>query len=372
MDKKKTINIDLTNANKDFQMASIQDADLLRIKCYATHEGKNANGTIFPRKILLSCYRTFIDKPVWLVPDLNLHPSDHGYDFKRQKFDDKKRINVGHIVDAYPVAVYGDGVIDECYEGYKQRANAGEYELRIICELVVYKMYFNDISETLKNLHNTEGLSFSMESLVDYIEGKNKERICTDIHFTGLAIVDEPAFAHSKSIAVAQKQKEEKNMDYEKAYKDLLEKYNALKAKVDGKEKEKKDKENASLKEELAGAKDSLAETKEELASVKTELAEAQSKIETLNTYKEKVEIAEKEALGKERAEKLAKLGVVKEATDLAALNKEDFADMLVEAAENFKPNTEVEVANNSIGTPFIKTGKQSQAEILKEFLGIE
>jgi hypothetical protein len=45
---------------------------------------------------------------------------------------------------------------------------------------------------------------------------------------------------------------------------------------------------------------------------------------------------------------------------------------MLVEAAENFKPNTEVEVANNSIGTPFIKTGKQSQAEILKEFLGIE
>ena len=94
MNKNKTINIDLTSANKDFQMASIQDADLLRIKCYATHEGKNANGTIFPRKILLSCYRTFIDKPVWLVPDLNLHPSDHGYDFKRQKFDEKKRINV--------------------------------------------------------------------------------------------------------------------------------------------------------------------------------------------------------------------------------------------------------------------------------------
>ena len=129
--------------------------------------------------------------------------------------------------------------------------------------------------------------------------------------------------------------------------------------------------ENASLKEELAGAKDSLAETKEELASVKTELAEAHSTIETLNTYKEKVEVAEKEALGKERVEKLAKLGVTKEATELAGLDKEAFADMLVEAAENFKPNVET-ASDNSIGTPFIKTGKKSQADVLKEFLGIE
>ena len=112
MNNNKEIEINLTDAKKNFEFASINDADLLRIKAYAATEGENLNGTVFPRKILFLAYRTFVDKPVIIVPNRDDLPTGHGYDFKKETFDINKRKNIGHITDAYPVLVneYGDAI----------------------------------------------------------------------------------------------------------------------------------------------------------------------------------------------------------------------------------------------------------------------
>lgn len=347
MDKQNTIDINLTDAKSKIELASIQDADLMRIRAYAVTEGKNLNGTIFPRKILFMSYRTFIDKPVIIVPSNNDLPTGHAYDMKKGTFDISKRKNIGHIVDAYPVLVDSNGEYVEAYsiEDLDQHPDS---ELRIMVDMVIYKNYFAEMSEKLELLHNSGGLSFSMESVISAIKTEDNGKVATDISFTGLAIVDTPAFVNSKSIEVAEK--EENNiMDYEKAYNELLEKYNALKAKVDGQNKDKKEKENAELTEQLTS-------TKEELATVKTELAEANATIDSLKPFKEQVENAEKQKLGEERAAKLKKLNVEKDATELAEMSKEQFADVLVEAAENFKPTVEVASKNEDISANFHET----------------
>lgn len=328
MDNSKEIELNLTNAQKDFEFASIYDADLLRIKAYAVTEGRNLNGTIFPRKILFLAYKTFIDKPVIIVPNKDDLPTGHGYDFKNNTFDINKRKNIGHIVDAYPVLVDDNGEVEQVYDAEQLDANPDK-ELRIVVDAVIYKNYYSDIAEKLQYLHSVGNLSLSMESIINAINTDDDGKVATDISFTGLAIVDTPAFVNSKSIALAEK--EEENMDFEKEYNELLVKYNSLKENAEVKAKEEKD----ALATEVASVK-------EELAKAKTELAEANATIETLKPYKEKVEVAEKEALGNERAEKLKKLGVEKDATELAEMTKEQFADELIEAAENYKPEVEV------------------------------
>ena len=87
MNNNKEIEINLTDAKKNFEFASINDADLLRIKAYAVTEGENLNGTVFPRKILFLAYRTFVDKPVIIVPNRDDLPTGHGYDFKKEQIE---------------------------------------------------------------------------------------------------------------------------------------------------------------------------------------------------------------------------------------------------------------------------------------------
>ena len=312
---KELFEIDLTKQNNKFELASQEDADLMRIICYATTEGKNLNNVIFPRDVLLSSYKTFIDKPVVIVPSANLNPSSHGYDYRKQAFDNNKRINIGHITNAYPVIVNANGDITTLNN---DDYNDIDGEVRIVAETVVYKQYFGDITNRLQFLHNIGDLSFSMEAIVNCDTFDDGTRVCTDIVFTGLAIVDNPAFVNSKSIIVAEEM-EEHLMDFEKMYNDLKADYDTLVA-------------NNTANEEMANE---LAEVKTELAEVKGQLAEANSTIESLKPYKEKVEIAEKEALGKERASKLAKFGVEVENTiELAEKTANEFADMLCEAAD--------------------------------------
>ena len=334
MDNTKEIELNLTNVQKEVEFASIEDADLLRIRAYAVTEGENLNGTIFPRKILFLAYKTFIDKPVVIVPNKDDLPTGHGYDFKKNTFDINKRKNIGHIVNAFPVLVDQNGEYIEVY-GVEDLNNYPDRELRIIVDAVIYKNYYSDIVDKLQYLHNTGSLSLSMESVISAINTEDNGKVATDVSFTGLAIVDKPAFVNSKSIALAEKEEEE--MDYEKAYNELLEKYNALKEEAECKGSDKKKKKSNSEEENAE-----VTNIKEELAGVKAELAEANATIESLKPFKEKVEVAEKKALGEERAEKLKKLGVEKDATELAELTKEQFADELIVAAENFKPVVEV------------------------------
>lgn len=357
MENLKHVDIDLTKGKRDIELASLHDADLMRITCYATTEGENLNGTIFPRKILMSSYASFIDKPLVIVPDKFNNPTTHGFDFKNRTFDLEKRKHIGHITNAFPVMVSENGEIFRIW-GMEELdfEEYAECELRIVTELVVYKNYFNDIAERLEFLHSVDNLSFSMEALVNAYDTNDGGKVCTDIMFTGLAIVDDPAFVSAKSIEVSEK--EENDMEFKEMYEAEKAKNEALIA------------EKTSVETELASVKEEVASTKEELANVKTELAEVKAENESLKPFKEKVEFAEKEELGKARLAKLEKLGVKDlDAMELAEKTKEEFADMLVEAAENYVP----EVASNqdnSIGLPNHNTGMKSNKDKLIEILG--
>lgn len=332
MEKENSINIDLTSddLNEEVIMAAVEDADLLKIKCYAVHEGKNGNGLIMLREVLLNSYRTLIDKPVVIEPDKNDFPLKHGYDYKTKQFNHDKRKTIGHVVDAYPVIVKQDGTVVNVYDIEDTNEVAGE--LRIVTQLVVYKQYYPNIVERIKFLHNVDNLSFSIEAITRVINADDNTRVASQAGFTALAIVDVPAFEHSKSIEVAAKEDngmEELQAKFEQALADKV----ALETNV------------ANLETELASVKDENVSLKEELANTKVEVASLQTEKENivaeLTPYKEKVELAAKEALGKERAAKLSKLGVEKDATELASMSKEDFADLVLNTVENASVNIE-------------------------------
>ena len=355
MDKEKLI--DLTKQDAQFELASVQDVDLMKILCFATHEGENVNGTIFPPKVLINCYRTFIDKPVVIVPDKFNNPTGHGFDYDKQEFQNDKRVNVGHIVDAYPVVVLADDEMVRVWEASDlDNEDLKDGELRIVTELVIYKHYLYDIAERLKLLHEIGDLSFSMESVVDAYTTEDGGKVCTDISFTGLAIVDKPAFVRAKSIEVAGQKEDEEAMEFKEMYETEKAKNETLIA------------EKAVVDEELENTKTELASVKEQLADSKAEVATANAQIEALKPYKEKVETAEKEALGKERVAKLEKFGVKDlDAMELAEMSKDEFADKLIEAAENFKVEVAEQNQHDSIGVPFHDTNMKSDFEKLAE-----
>lgn len=317
MDKEQVIiNVDLTTKD-NIELSSVISADLMYVRAFATHEGINANNIRFKRETLLKSYKTLIDKPVVLVADRNNLPTGHGYSYATKTFDENKRKYIGHITNAFPVIVDDEDVVhtlaEECGE-----IEAPNGEMRICVDFVVYKYYLTEIAERLEFLHNIGDFNFSIESKTFGNTEVDGIRECEDILFTGLAVVANPAFPHSQSITVAE-EKEEHLMDFEKMYNDLKADYDALVA---------ANTQNEELSNELA-------EVKTELAEVKGQLNQANATIETLNVYKEKVEVAEKEALGKQRAEKLAKFGVVVENTiELAEKSANEFADMLCEAAD--------------------------------------
>lgn len=360
-----TKTLDLTKKETQFELASVQDVDLMKILCFATHEGRNENGTIFPPKVLMSTYRTFIDKPVVIVPDSFNNPTTHGYDYKNKKFMNDKRVNIGHVVNAYPVMVKPNGEMFEIFSveelGLEQ---CEDCELRIVAELVIYKHYMYDIAERLKLLHELGNLSFSMESVVDAYETDDGDRVCTDISFTGLAIVDKPAFVRAKSIEVAGQKEDEDFMEFKEMYEaevarnaELAEQIKTLNA------------EKESLQSDIDNLNTEIAETKEELANSKAETATALAEVESLKPFKEQVEVAEKEALGKERVAKLEKFGAKDlDANELAEMSKEEFADKLVEAAENIT----IEVAeekNKTIGVPKFDEGMSNDKDKLLSLL---
>ena len=351
------VNLDVVNFEFETENASVQDFDLMKIRCYGTHEGINANGVDFNRQILSHSYESFIDKPVIISADKSQMPTGHAYDYKKKKYLSNKRTQIGHIIHAYPVIVKADGTVERVWNDDDVERLDGEY--RIVCELVVYKHYFKDIADNLALLHLNHDLKFSMESIVDYVVGEDGIKRCTSIHFTGLAVVQNPAFERAISLMVAEE--EEETMDFEQMYNDLKSEHDeivAQKAVLDA-EKETWASEKSTLETELNASK-------EEAIGLKAELAEANATIEELNTYKEKVESAEKMAVGQERFDKLSKYcEPTKTVEELAELSKNEFVDILAEAVDNYKP-----VADNGYrGLPNANISTKSNQERLMEIL---
>lgn len=341
----KITEINLTQ-EKTIEFASITNFDQMHIKCFATTEGVNGNNTKFPRDVLLASYKSFIDQPVWIVPDKYGFPTGHGYDLNTAEFNKEVRKNIGHIKNAYPVVVGKDGQIADVSEMKTEDFPDGE--LRIITDLVISKFYFSEIAENLKYLHNINDLFFSMEALTKgHIDGYVKE--CSEINFTGLAIVSNPAFVNSTSIEIAQRKEEEKLVDFEEKYNALVKDYDTVVA------------ENKTLKENSNKAV-TLAT---ELADKQKELDTANATIAELEPYKEKVETAEKEALGKERAEKLAKVGVTTDSKELEDKTETEFAEMILAAVDKMKADEGAGNERNTSGVIFYDHSKHSDIDEL-------
>lgn len=370
--EKKEVKLDFTNNKTNYEFASMNDIDLMRIVCFAVEEGTNLNGLTFTREVLAKTYKTFVDKPLVLVPDDNNNPQGHGFDVLSKTFDKNARKYIGHITDAVLSIVDANGLIHTVYDyeilekeymGAERILPDGK--LRVSVECVVYQKYLQDFSSRIRALHESNELSFSMEASVDVIEQSDGTRLCVDALFTALAVVKEPACIVAKSIALAEK--EEADMEFEAKFNEEVAKNEILVA-----EKEELVKEVGELKElvaELEAIKEELAEIKLELVEKSTVLADKEVVIAELTPFKEKVEMAEKVALAQSRAEKLTKLGVtVEDNMELAEKSKDEFANLLLEAIENYKP----EATPSYQGLPVHKTGATTGKDELLEIFKVK
>ena len=342
------------STSQEIETASVDDQDLLRIRCFSVHEGLNENGTAIFRQVLLDNYRSFIDKPVVIVTDRNDKPTGHGYDFKNKRFIESKRRYVGHITNAFPCIVCEDGSVQDVTDIPERDYPKGEF--RIVCDLVIYKRYLGTLAETLANLHIDGKLKFSMESLMDAKVTPDGIKHCTNIHFTALAIVQFPAWRNCYSLEVAEK--EERSMDFEQLYKDEQEKNSVLVA------------EKAAVVTERDNLSEEVTRLKEELAETKGVIADKDAEIQSLTVYKNKVETAEKEAVGKERKERLEKYGETKySAEELAEMTKEDFVEALESAVDSYVPAAP-EVGEKIMGAFISESATKSKGARLAEILG--
>ncbi len=374
--EKNIVTIDLREKSR-VDVGSVKDSDLLNILCFATHEGINLNGTEFSRDILMKCYASFVDKPLVMVSSASGEPTGHGFNFLTRKFDEKDRKYVGHVKSATPCIVKADGGFTELSEvkDVSEFASA-EGEMRVMCELVVYKYYLNEVADTLVRLHNNGNLMFSMEGLMDCAISDDGIRHCTDIQFTGLAIVKKPAFENSYSLEVAEDEKEGGKMDYEKAYNDLKAKYDALLEKYNAlnggsKKEDKGEGSGGSGGSGGGGKKAGFAEIDaekytallEELASVKIEMAE-------LKPYKEAAIAAEKKAVGEKRHAKLEKIGYTEKGVDeLAEMSAVEYAELLEASIDTEKPAEKEVGEDNSVGVVFHNSGMKSDFDMLNGVL---
>ena len=386
----KEVNLNLLDNDK-FEIGSYDDADLMRVVCFGTHEGVNLNKTEFPREVLLNSYKSFIDKPLILLPNIFGKPTGHGFNFKTRSFDTKNRKFIGHIVDAKPCIVSGDSInIAEDGDDSVDFLNT-DGELRIICTAIVYKWYMAEFADTLERLHSEGDLKFSMEGIMDYKVSEDGVKHCTSINFTGLAVVQSPAFENSYSLEVAEDSNEGGKMDYEKAYNELKAKYDELLKKYNELKGGKKPQEDTKAKDKSGGGSGSggsgsggsgsggggkagCAEVDiEKYTEMAEKVAALTVKIAELEPYKEKVETAERHELGEKRHACLEKMGYTeKSATELAECTQEEYAELLENAINAKGSKTEAEVSeskNSEIGINFHNASSKTGIDMFNEIL---
>lgn len=376
----KEIKLNLLNNDK-FEIGSVDDADLMRVICFGTHEGVNLNKTEFPREVLLNSYKSFIDKPLVLLPDSSGEPTGHGFNFKTHSFDTKNRKFIGHIVDAKPCIVSGDSINiaeddDEAVDFLDK-----DGELRIICTAIVYKLYMAEFAETLERLHSEGNLKFSMEGVVDYEVSEDGIKHCTNINFTGLAVVQNPAFENSYSLEVAEDDNEGGKMDYEKAYNELKAKYDELLKKYNELKGGKKPQGDPKPQDKSGGGsgggsgKSGCAEVDiEKYTEMAEKVATLTVKIAELEPYKEKVETAEKNEIAEKRHACLEKMGYTeKSVAELAECTQEEYAELLENAINSKSSKTEAEVSEtkdkSEIGINFHNASNKTGIDMFNDIL---
>lgn len=367
-------NINLIEANKTIEFSSVDDTDLLIVTCFATHEGVNANGTEFTRQVLADCYKSFVDKPLVLVPNVFGEPTGHGFDFINRKFNIKDRKIVGHIQSS-DLCIYNE-IKGGSVELLGENDNLEEFinrfgEMRVICKIVVYKHYLTEVTQMITRLHNEGKLKFSMEGLIDSFTSEDGVKHCTDIQFTGLAIVENPAFKNSYSLDVAEEEEKGEKMDYEKMYNELKAKYDALVKEKSGSTKKEEKPEGGTSEDKKK--KNGCAEIDvEKYESLVNKVADLTNEVASLKPYKEAAEKAEALKIGKKRLDTLTKFGYEeKSAEELAEINYEEYASLLEKTVEASTKVTE-ETAETKPGVQGVlhhNTTSKSDFESLKDIL---
>ena len=367
-------NINLIEANKTIEFSSVDDTDLLIVTCFATHEGVNANGTEFTRQVLADCYKSFVDKPLVLVPNVFGEPTGHGFDFINRKFNIKDRKIVGHIQSS-DLCIYNE-IKGGSVELLGENDNLEEFinrfgEMRVICKIVVYKHYLTEVTQMITRLHNEGKLKFSMEGLIDSFTSEDGVKHCTDIQFTGLAIVENPAFKNSYSLDVAEEEEKGEKMDYEKMYNELKAKYDALVKEKSGSTKKEEKPEGGTSEDKKK--KNGCAEIDvEKYESLVNKVADLTNEVASLRPYKEAAEKAEALKIGKKRLDTLTKFGYEeKSAEELAEINYEEYASLLEKTVEASTRVTE-ETAETKPGVQGVlhhNTTSKSDFESLKDIL---
>ena len=367
-------NINLIEANKTIEFSSVDDTDLLIVTCFATHEGVNANGTEFTRQVLADCYKSFVDKPLVLVPNVFGEPTGHGFDFINRKFNIKDRKIVGHIQSS-DLCIYNE-IKGGSVELLGENDNLEEFinrfgEMRVICKIVVYKHYLTEVTQMITRLHNEGKLKFSMEGLIDSFTSEDGVKHCTDIQFTGLAIVENPAFKNSYSLDVAEEEEKGEKMDYEKMYNELKAKYDALVKEKSGSTK-KEEKPEGGTSEDKKKKTGCAAVDVEKYESLVNKVADLTNEVASLKPYKEAAEKAEALKIGKKRLDTLTKFGYEeKSAEELAEINYEEYASLLEKTVEASTKVTE-ETAETKPGVQGVlhhNTTSKSDFESLKDIL---
>lgn len=296
------------------EIAGYNDRDIMLIQAVAVHDGLNENGALFLKDDLQRAEGTLRGKPL-KIRFVSDGPTGHGYDPETNTFDELVQC-IGFINDSWGY------VSDE----------TGRYEVEVwIC---MWQKYYPEIAGALRQLHAEGNLKFSIEAERDFEITEEGYRRCYNINFTGLCVVKNPAFTGARSKMVAEILNHieggSSTVNFEEKYNEMVIKNEALSSEL------------ATVKEQLneattqiEDAKSELASTKEELVTITGTLKDATTELDALKSAQEQ---AEKEALGKERQDKLAKYGVEKSVEELAELSKDQFVDELAEAVDNYKP----------------------------------
>lgn len=331
----------LPNITEKMELAGYDDRDIMALKAIAFHSGVNENNAIILKDDAIRSVNTLIGKPLRILFD-GLNPTGHGYNRQTNKFS-KAVTNIGFIHWAYID-------IDE--------NNPDEYN--VIVEVAVWRKYFPEITNRMRELHQAGELFFSIESEREFEITPEGYRRCFNILFNGLAVVQSPAWTESKSLMVAEILKEggKSNMD------EIMKLLEGLKDTLSTEVAEQFKSNLGVLNDKIADLTGKLETAETERDNAKEELATANGTIKELEVdrdkFKEIIETAEKEKNGNERLEKLSKYGKVeKTATELAEMDKESFVTLLEEMVTNYQPQENAD-DEDAIGVKFEKINKNS------------
>lgn len=310
------------------ETAGYEDKDIMFIKAVAIEEGLNANDALFLREDLHRAYDSLVGKPL-KIRFVGNDPTGHGYDMNTGKFDEIVKA-IGVIYRAEAQLVADDGTLIDVWGN--DIPEGGKYQ--IVVTMGVWQKYYPEIANRLRQLHADGELKFSIEAEREFEITPEGYRRCFNILFNGLAVVKNPAFENARSLVVAELLQEggKDNMDFEKMYKELSEKYDSLVA------------QNALDIQAKETAETALKTAENKVVELSEKVVELEGQYKTIlaerDNYKSTVEQAEKQKLGAERLEKLQKYGEVAQTADeLAEMSKEKFVDVLAEMVENYKPN---------------------------------